>query len=185
MDVTPPAEYDDVNAAAVAAWTDETTARDRVRAVVQRIDEPTPAAEIATRARASEPVVRGTLTDLVDLGIVEAVDAGQGSLYKRHDQMYIYRQVLKLQAAYDERELLSELKTLKTTVQEFRDTYGVESPTELAGVLDPDDTDGWDDHTTWQTAEKNLYLTKAALSFHDATYSARESRPSGRAGIAP
>ena len=169
MDVTPPAEYDDVNAAAVAAWTDETTARDRVRAVIRRIDEPTPAAEIATRARASEPVVRDTLADLVDLGIVETIDAGQGSLYKRHDQMHIYRQVLKLQAAYDERELISELKTLKTTVQEFRDTYGVESPTELAATLDPDDTDGWDDHTTWQTAEKNLYLTKVALSFHDAT----------------
>jgi len=35
-------------------------------------------------------------------------------------------------------------------------------------VLDPDDTEGWEDHTTWQTAQKNLYLAKAAISFSDA-----------------
>ena len=169
MSIDPPPEYDDVNAAAVAAWKSDTTARERVRAVVQRIREPTGAADIAARARASEPVVRDTLAELADLGVVETVDTGRGTRYKRHDQLHIYRQIIKLQGEYDESELRSELRALKTTVNEFREAHGVESPTELAGKLDPNDTDGWDDHTTWQTAERNLYLAKAALSFQDAT----------------
>ena len=47
-------------------------------------------------------------------------------------------------------------------------TGDVESPAELAQQLDPDDHEGWEDHTTWQTAQKNLYLAKAAISFYDA-----------------
>ena len=169
MTIDPPPAYDDVNAAAVEAWKNDTTARERIRAVVQRIQEPTGAADIAAQARASEPVVRDTLAELADLGVVETIDTGRGTQYKRHDQMHIYRQIIRLQQEYDEPDLLAELQALKTTVNEFREAYGVESPTELAGELDPDDTDGWDDHTAWQTAERNLYLTKAALSFRDAT----------------
>jgi KaiC/GvpD/RAD55 family RecA-like ATPase len=82
--------------------------------------------------------------------------------------MYIYQQVLKLHEEYSEEELVESLQELKRTVREVRTRYGVESPAELAQQLDPDDQDGWDDHTTWQTAQRNLYLTKAAISFYDA-----------------
>jgi predicted transcriptional regulator len=164
----PPEEYDDVNEAAVAKWKRETTTRERIKAVVTRTTEPTPAARIAERARASEPVVRDELAELVELGLVEKIDGGQGALYKRDDGMYIYRQVQQLQAEYTEDELIETLQDLKQTVTEIRTKYDVESPAELAGQLGPDDREGWDNHTTWQTAQKNLYLTKAALSFHDA-----------------
>jgi hypothetical protein len=40
--------------------------------------------------------------------------------------------------------------------------------TELAQELEPNDTEGWEDHRTWQTAQKNLYLAKTAISFYDA-----------------
>lgn len=168
MQIEPPSEYDDVNEAVVEEWKQDTTTRERIRSVVQRIREPTAASDIAERARASEPVVRDTLADLAEIGLVETQETGQGTLYKRNDQMYIYRQVLELQNEYDEDELVAQLQTLKDTVSTFRDEYSVESPTELAQKLDPDDTTGWDDHTTWQTAQKNLYLAKAALSFYDA-----------------
>jgi len=168
MEIEAPPEYDDVNQAAIEEWKQETTTRERIRSIVQRIREPTPVSTIAERAHASEPVVRDTLTDLVELGVVEALESGQTTLYKRSDQMYIYRQVVELHEAYEEDELVAKLQELKRTANGLRDEYGVESPTELAQELEPDDTDGWEDHMTWQTAQENLYLVKTAISFYDA-----------------
>lgn len=168
MEIETPPKYDNVNEAAVEEWKQETTTRERVRSVVQRIQEPTPASTIADRAHASEPVVRDTLADLVEIGLVETLETRQGTLYKRNDQMYIYRQVVDLQESYDEEELVTKLQDLKETINSLREKYGAESPMELAQELDPGDTEGWEDHTTWQTAQKNLYLAKAAISFSDA-----------------
>jgi DNA-binding transcriptional ArsR family regulator len=161
-------EYDDVNDAAITDWKSETTTRERIKAVVTRITEPTPASEIAEKAKASEPVVRDELSDLTGLGLVEKIDGGQSALYKRNDQMYIYRRVIGLHEEYSEDELVETLQDLKQTVTEIRAEYDVESPAELAQQLDPDDHEGWEDHTTWQTAQQNLYLAKAAISFYDA-----------------
>ena len=169
MKIDPPPDYEDVNQAAIEDWKAETTTRERIRTVVQRIQDPTSAAAIAEQAHASEPVVRDALADLVDLGVVETLETTQGTLYKRNDHMYIYQQVVKLHEAYDEDELVTELQSLKETVNTWRDKHNVESPTELAQKLEPDDTDGWEDHTAWQTAEQNLYLTKVAISFYDAS----------------
>ena len=135
MEIETPPEYDDVNEAAVEEWKQETTTRERVRSVVQRIREPTPASTIAARAYASEPVVRDTLADLVEIGLVETLETGQGTLYKRNDQMYIYRQVVNLQESYDEEELVTKLQDLKETINSLREKYGVESPMELAQEL--------------------------------------------------
>jgi predicted transcriptional regulator len=168
MERDPIEEYDDVNEAAIADWKSETTARERIKAVIERTVEPTPVSEIAEKANASPPVVRDELNDLTEIGLVERIDGAQGALYTRNDQMYIYQQVLKLQKEYDEEELVDQLQELKQTVSEIRAKYGVESPAELAQQLEPGDNEGWEDHTTWQTAQKNLYLAKAAISFNDA-----------------
>ncbi|MFC6977138.1 winged helix-turn-helix domain-containing protein [Halomicroarcula sp. GCM10025709] len=94
MNFDPTEKYDDVNEAAVSDWKDETTTRERIKVVITRTTEPTPASEIAEKARASQPVVRDELKELTDIGLVETIDSGQGALYKRNDQMYIYQQVL-------------------------------------------------------------------------------------------
>ena len=168
MTFDPTEEYDDVNEAAVTDWKKQTTTRERIKVVIERTTEATPASEIAEKARASPPVVRDELNDLTEMGLVEKIDGGQGALYKRNDQMYIYQQVLELHEEYSEDELVETLQDLKQTVNEIRTKHGVESPAELAQQLDPDDQEGWEDHTTWQTAQKNLYLAKAAISFYDA-----------------
>lgn len=162
-------EYDDVNEAAVSDWKRETTTRERIKSVITRTTEPQPASEIAERARASPQIVRDELTELSELGLVETIEGGQGALYKRDDRMYIYQQVQKLLDEYTADELVEQLQELKRSVADIRERHGVESPAELAQQLDPDDHDGWEDHTTWQTAQKNLYLAKAAISFQDAT----------------
>lgn len=169
MAIDAPPPYEDVNEAAIEEWKQETTTRERIRAVAQRVQDPTPVSAIADRARASEPVVRDTLADLADLGVVESLETGQGTLYKRNDQLYIYTQVVALQDTYDEDELVAELQNLKERVNTLRNKHGVESPAELATELPPDDAAGWEDHTVWQTAQKNLYLAKAAISFYDAS----------------
>lgn len=162
-------EYEVVNEAAASDWTRETTTRERIKAAITRTTEPTSVAEIAHQARASKPVVRDELTALTELGLVEKIEDGQAVRYKRNDQTYVYQQVLKLQEEYTEDELVEQLQALKQTVADIRSKHGVESPAELAQQLAPDDREGWDDHTTWQTAQKSLYLAKAALSFADAS----------------
>ena len=168
MNPDPIEGYDDVNEAAVADWKSDTTTRERIKAVITRTTEPTPTAEIAERARASKPVVRDELNELTEIGLVEQIDGGQGALYRRNDQLYIYQQVVALHEEYSQDELVEKLQELKRTVNELRTKYGVESPAELAQQLDPDDTEGWNDHTRLQTAQKNLYLGNAAISFYDA-----------------
>lgn len=168
MGTEPPEEYDDVNEEAVRDWKEDTTTRQRIKVVIKRTRKSKPVSDIAERARASEPVVRDELDELAEIGLVEKTETGKGAIYKRNDQMYIYNQVVKLHEAYDEDELVAKLQELKDTVKTFREKHGVESPPELAQKLEPDDKEGWEDHTTWQTAQKNLYLTKAAISFYDA-----------------
>lgn len=169
MDIESPPPYEDVNEAAVSDWKQSTTTRERIRAVIQRVQEPTPASAIADRARASKPVVRDTLADLADLGVVETLETGQGTLYKRNDQMYLYREIVELTETYEQDELVANLQEIKETVNRLRAKHDAESPAELAQTLDPDDSAGWEDHTKWQTAQKNLYLVKAAISFTDAS----------------
>lgn len=168
MEIDPPEEYDNVNEAAVNDWKKETTTRERIKSVIKRTTDPTPASEIAEKARASQPVARDELNELTKIGLVEKIDDGQGALYKRSDQMYIYQQVLKLHDEYSEDELVEKLQELKQVVNRIRTNYGVESPAELAQEIDPEDYKAWEDHRTWQTAQKNLYLAKAAISFYDA-----------------
>lgn len=168
MSFDPTEEYDDVNEAAVSDWKRETTARERIKAVIKQTTEPTSASGIAERAEASSPVVRDELDELTEIGLVEKIDGAPGTLYKRDDQMYIYQQVLRLHDEYSEDELVEMLQDLKQRVKQIRAEHDVESPAELAQQLDPDDHEGWEDHRTWQTAQKNLYLAKAAISFYDA-----------------
>jgi DNA-binding transcriptional ArsR family regulator len=156
MDIESPPPYEDVNEAAVSDWKQSTTTRERIRAVIQRVQEPTPASAIADRARASKPVVRDTLADLADLGVVETLETGQGTLY---------REIVELTETYEQDELVANLQEIKETVNGLRAKHDAESPAELAQTLDPDDSAGWEDHTKWQTAQKNLYLVKAAISW--------------------
>jgi hypothetical protein len=56
---------------------------------------------------------------------------------------------------------------MKTRVQDYRDTYGVESPEELTLELDAD-ADGWADVGRWRATRRNLAIAQAALRIDEA-----------------
>jgi hypothetical protein len=62
---------------------------------------------------------------------------------------------------------MSGIQEMKETVHEFRETYDVDSPEELAIALDAGD-DGWADIGRWQSTRQNLALAKAALQVDEA-----------------
>jgi hypothetical protein len=56
---------------------------------------------------------------------------------------------------------------MKAELQEYRDTYGVEGPEELAIELEAD-ADGWGDVGRWRAARRNLAIAQAALQVDEA-----------------
>lgn len=56
---------------------------------------------------------------------------------------------------------------MKAELQEFRDTFDVEGPEELAIKLDAED-DGWADVERWRSTRRNLAIAQAALQVGEA-----------------
>ncbi|WP_233559324.1 FaeA/PapI family transcriptional regulator [Halorubrum sp. Atlit-9R] len=72
-----------MNEAVIKQWTDDTTAFDRVRQVVDVTTEPQSAEEIADRARVSPPTARKYLSTMAADGRVKRINTDAGSQYMR------------------------------------------------------------------------------------------------------
>lgn len=127
----------------------------------------TKAGDIATKALTSEPTTRKYLSEFVDDGICVSKQDGRTTYYKRNEGRRIDKRIEELRTTHSHQELMSGIQEMKETVREFRETYDVDSPEELAIALDAGD-DGWADIGRWQSTRQNLALTKAALQVDEA-----------------
>jgi hypothetical protein len=157
----------DINERAKEAWIEETTSRERVRTVLEETTEYATAAEIADRALTSEPTTRKYLEEFVADGIGVTTQDGRTTLYKRNDGREIDERIDELRETTSRDELIDGIREMKTRVQDYRDTYGVESPEELTLELDAD-ADGWADVGRWRATRRNLAIAQAALRIDEA-----------------
>ena len=157
----------DINERAREAWLEETTSRERIRTVLEETTEYATAADIADRARTSEPTTRKYLEELVADGIGVTTQDGRTTLYKRNEGRQIDERIDELRETTSREELIDGIRELKAQVQDYRDTYEVESPEELALELDADD-DGWGDVGRWRATRRNLAIAQAALQVDEA-----------------
>lgn len=157
----------DVNERAKEAWIEETTSRERIKTVLTETTEYATAADIAERALTSEPTTRKYLDELVEEGLGEATQDGRTTLYKRDEGRRIDDRIEELRTTTTRTELIDGIRELKARVQEFRETYGVEGPEELAIELDAGD-DGWADVGRWRATRQNLAIAQAALQVEEA-----------------
>jgi hypothetical protein len=157
----------DINKRAKEAWIEETTSRERIRTVLEETAEYTPAAEIADRALTSEPTTRKYLEEFVADDIGVTTQDGRTTLYKRNDGRGIDERIDELRETTSRDELIDGIHEMKTRVQDYRDTYGVESPEELILELDAD-ADGWADVGRWRATRRNLAIAQAALQIDNA-----------------
>jgi len=157
----------DINERAKEAWIEETTSRERIRTVLGETTEYATAAEIADRSLTSEPTARKYLEELVADGIGITSRDGRTTRYKRNDGRQIDERIDELRTATSREELIDGIREMKTQLQEYRDTYGVEGPEKLAIELD-DDADGWADVGRWRATRRNLAIAQAALQVDEA-----------------
>jgi len=156
----------DVNEAVVEEWKEDTTAFERVTAVVDATAEPAFAAEIADRAAVSEPTARRHLKSLAEVGRIEAVAAEQGTKYKRSPSTLAMRRISGLHQQYSKLELQNGIEELREKIQAFREKHGMNDPDDLATTLGAS-SDDWTDVSRWRSLEENLEIAKAALSLYD------------------
>lgn len=157
----------DVNERVVEEWKASTTARERVKELLNETTSYSKASTIADRARVSEPTTRKYLNELVEEGIGVTEQDGRTTLYKRNEGRLVDRRIEELRTTHSHRELVEGIREMEETVQEFRETYDVESPEDLAIELDPGD-EGWSDVGRWQSTRRNLAIAKAALQVDEA-----------------
>ena len=157
----------DINERAKEAWVEETTSRERIRTVLEETTDFATAAKIADRALTSEPTTRKYLEELVADGIGTTTQDGRTTLYKRNEGHQIDERIAELRETTSRDELIEGIREMKAQLQEYRDTYGVEGPEELAVELDDGD-DGWADIGRWRTTRRNLAIVQAALQVDEA-----------------
>lgn len=156
----------DPNDRAREQWRERTDGFERVKATVERTREPASAGEIADRALVSEKTARKYLDRLVDLGVATAETDGHTTRYARDTDALVARRVRELRRDHTTAELLDAIDDVRSEIREYRERHGVDSPEELAAALDPGEADdAWRDLSEWRTAERNLALAQAAVSF--------------------
>ena len=157
----------DVNERVRQEWKASTTARGRIKEVLEETTEYATAAEIATRALTSEPTTRKYLAELVDEGVGVSRQEGRAAEYKRNEGRLVDRRIAELRSEHTRDELVDGIREMKGTIRDFRERYDVESPEELATALDPEE-DGWADVGRWQATRRNLAFAQAALHVDEA-----------------
>lgn len=155
----------DVNEAATERWIETTDGFERVRSVLRQTREPTPVKGIATRAHVSETTARKHLNRLADLGAAATTREGRTTLYERDEEHHIIQRVQDLQREHTRQELLDGIREMKSTIREYRNTYDVDSPEELALDLETDESDPWNAVSEWEGTRRNLALAETALSY--------------------
>jgi DNA-binding transcriptional ArsR family regulator len=159
----------DVNDAVVEEWVAETTPFERVHETLRTTTQPATAAELAERARVSEPTARKHAEALVDTGHAERVPDGRATRYRRSPSAVVLDRVEELRRDHSVDELVDAVDRLSGRVREYREETGVESPAALAETLDTGDEDGWGLLSRWRTTERNLAVARAALAHAEAT----------------
>lgn len=158
----------EVNEAVADEWVAETTPFERVHEVLRTTVEPSTAAELAERARVSEPTARKHAESLVETGHVERVPEGRATRYRRSASAVVLERVEELRRDHSKEELVDAVDRLAERVREYRDEAGVESPAVLAETLATGDEKGWDLLARWRTTERNLAIARAALAHERA-----------------
>lgn len=157
----------DINERVRQKWKDTTTSRERVKEILNETTEYTKASDIAEKALVSEPTTRKYLNEIVEDGIGVTQQDGRTTLYKRNEGRLTDTHIEELRSTRSHRELIDGIREMNEAIRDYRETYEVDSPEDLAIRLDPGDT-GWEDVEEWRATRKNLAIAKAALRVDEA-----------------
>lgn len=156
-----------INDHVVTEWTAVTTARQRVKEVLEETTTYSKVSTIAAQARVSEPTTRKYLTELAEEGVGVAEQGGRTTQYKRNQSQLVDRRIEELRTTCSHQELVEGIQQMTESIREFRETYGVECPADLVVELEAGD-EGWQDVGQWRSTRRNLAIAKAAIQVDEA-----------------
>ncbi len=158
----------------IEAWKEHASAFDRVQAIASAVSQPRPASFVADEAHFAENTAREHLEWLVDLNVLLKSDESGTTLYSP-DPLHTRIQTLRDLLENHDRDGLIRLKSdLQSQIEDWRETYGVDSPSELraraAGTETAAETD--EIQTTandWELVAYRLAVIEDAIENY-ATY---------------
>jgi predicted transcriptional regulator len=169
-------DFESIDAFATAEWTHETTADERIRAVIDRTTTPKSASDIAETALVSETKARATLNKLAEDGIVSSEQTTSGKLYSRDPEWHLLKQIRQLA---DSDTLVDQIQRIKQELAAYKTKYDASDPEELL-VSDRDlDQEELDDVSHWRTAERELSYLRAAYRLNEAKAQVSTTTESG------
>lgn len=177
-DTPTPDEFTDVNTAVGEDWEAETTPYERIREVIRHTYSPVSANAVAEDALTSAKTARKHLNSLVEEGYVTS-ESGEygGTHFRRSAESLVVEQAADILDRVTVDALVDRVAEMRETLEDYRRTYGVESPEELTvertnrtlsemSSEEPEITT--DELREWRTTRRNLAFANAALSIANA-----------------
>ena len=165
------------------SWTERTSGRERVRHVVELLDEPTPVEEIAGRAEVSRATADDELQRLrSDDWVTETTDDGRKAFDLNPVRM-LFDEVTDLIGEHSRDELEGQLMELKDEQEALAAEYGVGSVDELRegladeGLSARELRERRDVIATWEAVNTEIRLVRHALQLYDDVVELSSPRP--------
>lgn len=164
------------------SWTDDLSARERVREIATTLTEPRSVEWVREQAQVSSwQTAKDELEMLVEFGQVHAVEGDDGNpKYAPNYQLRYFNEVTELINDHTRAELREEIAVIQGEIDEWKREFSVESRNELESTLTDDELDGKAIRNRnrvlrqWERYEDNKRLLKHALELYD---DARELYP--------
>lgn len=164
----------------VQSWTETMSARERIRSVAETLREPRSINWISEHADASWSTTNEELQDLVDQGQLRRVEAGGTTLYQPDYARLLFDEIRLLIEENTREELRTELAVVTEEIEEWQETYDVETWEDLEQSLANGDLSSGalrerrDVIGFWRENEEDRQLIKHALELYSDVESARE-----------
>lgn len=152
------------------AWTDRTSGRERVRMVVETLDEPASVSAIAEEADVAWATANSELERLLAENQVEAHDGG--STYGPNPVRQFLDQVLELIEEHDRNELEEQLVDYQTRIEALQEEHDASDAAQFRErITDDRSADEMREirnaASTWEALEAERRLVEQALNFYD------------------
>jgi len=115
----------------VEAWKNHTTAFDRVRSIVEGLDQARTAQYIAEAAAVSETTAHNHLKRLGEMDVIRTVSGKDAKRYEPDPLYARFRTLRELINEHNHQELLELKADLQQQIENTEERYGVHSPTTL------------------------------------------------------
>lgn len=166
----------------LSSWTDDLSARERVREIATTLTEPRSVEWVREEAQVSSwQTTKDELEMLVEFGQLQAVEGDDGNTKFAPNYLLRYvNEVIELINTRTREELREEIADIQAEIDEWKSEFAVESRDELESTLTDTDLDSEAIRNRnrvlrqWERYEDNKRLLKHALELYD---DARELYP--------